>query len=130
MVGHELRAPNVWSRWPGSLASRQYPFMLRREVQHLVALGRMPSELDDPPQALVDAYVAALDALSFRLTDDEAAALLDVFPPERAGLYEVEWSLVHAIESAPYGPGFLRQLDDRSWWVKYLRERAERGGLL
>lgn len=104
--------------------------VVRAEVQRLIELGRMPSESDDPPQEVVDRYVAALDGLQSALTDDEAAALLDLFPQGDAGLYEVEWTLLHAIESAPYGPAFLAQLDDRSWWVKYLRERAERGGLL
>jgi hypothetical protein len=65
------------------------------------------------------------------LTDDEAAALLDTFPEgEHGGLFELEWSLLHAIESAPYGPDFLAQLDDRSWWVSVLRQRAQRAGLL
>jgi hypothetical protein len=45
-------------------------------------------------------------------------------------VYEVAWALLHAVESAPYGPELLQQLDDRSPWVKYLRERAVRGGML
>ena len=65
------------------------------------------------------AFQDALDDLQpHQLTDDEAAALLDMFPEgEYSGLFELEWSLLHAIESAPYGPDFLAHLDDRSWWA-------------
>jgi hypothetical protein len=64
------------------------------------------------------------------LTDEETIALLDCFPADDSLVYEVAWALLHAVESAPYGPELLQQLDDRSPWVKYLRERAVRGGML
>lgn len=100
-------------------------------MQRLVALGRMPDEEDDPAEATVDAYESVLIALDLPLTDEEAAALLDVFPDGDYGsMYEVEWTLLHAIETAPFGPEFLGQLDDRSWWVSRMRQRAERDGLL
>jgi len=36
---------------------------------------------------------------------------------------------VHFIEKAPDWP-YADVLDDRNWWVQFLRERAERGGVL
>jgi hypothetical protein len=105
---------------------------VRPEVQRLLDLGPMPDEREDVPLARVEAYHEALDSLQpLVLTDEEAAALLDVFPvAEYGSLFELEWSLVHAVETAPYGRDLLAQLDNRSWWVAQLRGRAERGGLL
>ena len=101
---------------------------LRDEVQHLVSLGRMPSTKDEPAQEPVQAFVDALDALPGPLTDPEVISLLDSFPlGEASGLHEIEWSLVHAIESASYGRELMQALDDRSWWVAHLRKRAEKG---
>ena len=99
-------------------------------VEALLQLGRMPSDDEEFDGGRVGAWVAALDALDTRLTDEEAIALLDSFPVDASSVYEVAWTLLHAVESAPYGPELLQQLDDRSPWVKHLRERAERGGKL
>ena len=97
-------------------------------VQRLVTLGRLPSDNEPWDQTVVARWVAALDALDRPLTDDEAIAVLDSFPADDSTVEGVAWSLLHAIESAPYGPRLVAALDDRSWWVKYLRERSERGG--
>jgi len=43
-------------------------------------------------------------------------------------VYGVAWGLLHAVESAPGWP-IAEALDDRSWWVKLLRERSERAAL-
>lgn len=100
------------------------------EVQAVVALGRMPSDHEDVHEDRVRGWVEALDALNAPLTDEEAITLLDCFPPDDSEMFELAWTLLHAVESAPYGPRLLGQLDDRSWWVTYLRDRAIRGGLL
>lgn len=105
---------------------------MRPEVRRLLVLGRMPSDRAPVVEATVKAFQDALDDLQpHALTDDEAAALLELFPEgEHSGLYGLEWSLLHSIETAPYGREFLSKLDDRSWWVSVLRRRAERAGLL
>ena len=90
----------------------------------------MPSDDEKFDDKRVGAWVSAFDALETRLTDEEATALLDSFPVDDSLVYEVAWTLLHAVESAPYGPELLQQLDDRSPWVKYVRERAVRGGML
>lgn len=106
---------------------------VRSEVSKLVALGAMPSATQDPPDETVKVLVEALDALAANpmpLTADEAIALLDLFPRDEIGLYSIEWTLLHAIESAPYTPELLAEFDERSPMVKLLRERAERRGFL
>jgi hypothetical protein len=60
-------------------------------------------------------------------TDEEAAAVLEVLPPGDDSAYSLAWHLLHFIESAPSWPEW-DLLDDRSDWVTYLWERAERGG--
>ena len=103
---------------------------LSAQVEGIVRLGRMPSDDHDVEEVVVRRWGEALDGLTARLTDEEAIAVLDCFPPDDSDLYEVAWTLLHAVESAPYGPTLLAQLDDRSPWVKRLRKRAVRGGLL
>jgi len=90
----------------------------------------MPSDGEGPDEARIESWVNALDAIEAPLSDEEAAALLACFPPDDSTVYGVAWSLLHAIESAPYSASFLERLDDRSPWVIYMRERAIRGGLL
>jgi hypothetical protein len=103
---------------------------MRPEVRHLIELGTMPDEMEGPPVERVQQYQDALEALPRPLKPDEAVALLDTFPPgENGSLFELEWPLVHAIETA-VGPELLAALDDRSWWVQQLRVRAENAGLL
>lgn len=88
----------------------------------------MPSDDEELDELRIRANVEALDALPPpALEDDEAVALLDLFPTDDSTVYGVAWGLLHAVESAP---GWPIALDDRSWWAKYLRERAERGGPL
>jgi hypothetical protein len=83
------------------------------QVQAVVDLGRMPSDDEEPDEARIESWVNALDAIEGPLSDEEAAALLDCFPPDDSTVYGVAWSLLHAIESAPYGASFLQRLDDR-----------------
>jgi hypothetical protein len=102
---------------------------VRSSVERLVALGRMPEDSTEPDEELVQDWVAALDGLDHVLTDEEAIALLPCFPLDGSEFLELTWHLLHAIESAPYGPALLRELDDRSWWTALLRQRAIRGGI-
>lgn len=120
------RVPDAWSASP----LRQTSSMaLRSEVESLVALGPMPSDAEDPDEGRIGAYVRALDALPGPLTDEEATALLGLFPLDDSSMYEVAWTLVHAVESAPGWP-IAGILNGSSWWVSLLRGRCERAGPL
>jgi len=100
---------------------------IRPEVRSLLALGRMPSDVEDPSPERVDLYVQALDVLPGPLTDDEAVALLGLLPLDSSSMYEVAWTLLHAVESAPGWP-IQGTLDGPTWWITLLRERCERAG--
>jgi len=95
---------------------------LRYQIERLVGLGRMPSEREATSE-VVARYEAAIEALPGRATDDEAIALLKLFPGDHSSLYGLAWTVLHFVETAPGWP-IAGALDNRSWWVQVLRERA------
>jgi hypothetical protein len=110
-----------------ALNTRHYA-LVRPAVASLVALGRMPAD-EAADEATLEAFDAACRALETPATDEEAVALLDVLPATDATLFGGAWVVLHFIETAPGWP-VPEELNDRSWWVTFLRERAERGGRL
>ena len=100
---------------------------MRPEFADLVALGRLPQD-DSIDESAARPYVEAFDALKEIPTAEEAVALVDIFPSDESTALGLAWSLVHAIEASPAWPVWSA-LDDRNWWVTYLRERCERAGL-
>ena len=102
---------------------------LSDSTRRIVSMGRMPDDAPDIDSDVLAAWTSALDDLDGPLTDEEAIALLACFPPDDGTAFGFAWSLLHAIESAPYGPSLIAQLDDRSWWVSLLKQRAIRGGI-
>ena len=98
---------------------------VRASVDALAGLGRMPTDaqaeaepdLADRWEAVVGELHAARD-----VTDDEAAALVQLFPEDDSDSYGVAWTLVHVIESAPGWPvPALAQADGP--WADVLRQR-------
>lgn len=107
------------------------PAFVRPDVKRMVELGPMPDETTDPTVEVVETFHRAVESLPTPLTEDEAIARLDSFPPGDDGsLFEMGWPLLHAIETAPYGKRLIENLDDQSGWVRFPRERTQRGGLL
>ena len=95
---------------------------MRDAVSALVAMGQLPSE-EIGDDAFWIPWEKAVRALIDPATDEEAAAVLDVLPSGEDSAYALAWHLLHFAESAPSWE--LR--DDRSYWVTFMRERAERG---
>lgn len=62
-------------------------------------MGPMPDESDDDlvTDERIDEYARLLEAVTQPVTKDEAHVLVRIFPP--ITLYEVEWTLIHLIES-------------------------------
>lgn len=100
---------------------------MRPEVRELAALGQLPAE-DGLDQDAAQRYLEAVDALQEPPTAEEVHALIRVLPPDDSTAFGLAWSVLHAIEASPAWPVWS-ELDDRNWWVRYLRERCERGGL-
>jgi hypothetical protein len=100
---------------------------VHQAVQKLIALGPLPpNDALDEQQA--DQYSEALDALPTNPTAEEAVALLTVFPPDETTSFGLAWTILHTIEASPAWP-IWDELDDRNWWVTYLRESCERAGM-
>ena len=71
---------------------------MRKEVEQLALMGAMPDEADERiTAALVDEYADLLGKIVKPVTLDEAHILIELFPP--TALYEIEWTLLHLIES-------------------------------
>jgi hypothetical protein len=98
---------------------------MRTEVAVLVAMGQLPTE-EVGDDRFWEPWERAVRAITKPATDEEAAAVLDVLPPGEDSAYALAWHLLHFVESAPNWPDWSL-LDDRSPWVVFLRERAERG---
>jgi hypothetical protein len=88
-------------------------------------MGRLPNE-DVGEEAFWEPWERAVRALTNPATDEEAVAVLDVLPRGEDSSFALAWHLLHFVESAPGWPDW-DLLDDRSPWVVFLRERAERG---
>ena len=97
---------------------------MRRAVRELLALGPLPSE-DEAEVEQLDRYEQLLHSISPPVTDDEARALVRIFPPSDESCYGLAWTLLHLIETAPHWP-LQECLEDRQGeWVQYLRLRVE-----
>jgi hypothetical protein len=99
---------------------------MRTEVRELRKLGPLPGS--DATLELIEAYERLLRGILPPVTDEEARALVTLFPAADDTCYGLAWILVHVIETAPNWP--LKecvQPTDHSWIV-VLRDRARRGG--
>lgn len=96
---------------------------MRTAVIELVALGRLPDEATASVPVL-QSFERALQELEPPLSDEEALALLSVFPLGEASCFGLAWSIVHLVESAPGWPMPQARLQGSNPWVKSLLERA------
>jgi hypothetical protein len=87
----------------------------------------MPDEA--APVEVVEEFERQVRQLEPPATDQEARALLEVLPADDNTFFGLAWSVLTFIETAPAWPE-TDALDDRGWWLTFLRERAERGGRL
>ena len=78
-------------------------------IDELKALGRMPVSTDcEPPEEIVGRYEELLARVTLPLTAEEVKVLMQTFP--ESTMYEVEWGILHLVESfAVSNPGY-RQL--------------------
>ncbi len=99
---------------------------MREPIRQLVELGPLPTDSAVVTQGELDRYVEVLDSIGMEapLTDEEARALVPLFPPDGSVSFGLAWSLLHLIETAPGWP-----LEDcligEDEWRRILRLRVE-----
>ena len=100
---------------------------MRSEVIELGRLGPLPSYnsvLADPNgEALVNRYGNLIASIEPPVTDAEARVLVGIFGPDEC--FEVEWRLVHLIETAPNWPLSDCLMDSGNEWIALLKQRVE-----
>jgi hypothetical protein len=100
---------------------------MREEVIELGKLGPLPSSksiLDNPDgEALLKKYEALITSIRPPVTDDEARALVGLVGPDEC--FEVEWTLIHLIETATGWPLEDCLMDTNNEWLALLKQSVE-----
>lgn len=97
---------------------------MRQAVHELAILGPLPSE-DVATEAQLYRYQELLASLTPPVTDEEARILMSLFGPDEC--FELAWTLLHRIESAPGWPlaDLLEKTEEEeNEWRARLRRRA------
>jgi hypothetical protein len=96
---------------------------MRVGISQVVALGQLPDEaLAEVTR--VQTFETALAQVESPLTDEEALALLSVFPSDESSCFGLAWSVLHLIETAPGWPLAQARLLATNPWVRSMLERA------
>jgi hypothetical protein len=97
---------------------------VRPEVHALAALGVFPASTTGNPDDVARRQVL-VDGIAAPITDEEARRLVLLFGPD--DYFELAWTLVHRIESAPGWP-LWDVLVGAGEWREVLRQRALNSG--
>ncbi|MBS2939748.1 hypothetical protein KDN32_18560 [Nocardioides sp. J2M5] len=100
---------------------------MRLAFQELLRLGPLPPG-DALDEQSAQRYETAIRTLPDGASADEAVALVDMLPSDDSTAFGLAWSVLHAIEASPAWP-LWDALDDRNWWVSFLRDRCAQAGL-
>lgn len=100
---------------------------MRNEVKELLEMGPFPSsrQIICSRQAdLVEKYQHLLHSIKKPVTDEEAKSLVSIFGID--DFFELEWTLIQLIETAPSWPidECLKDVENES--INMLKVRAER----
>ena len=96
--------------------------MIRQEVNDLVGKGHLPGSASGP--AIVMQWQESLGKIKPPLSDEEAEAVVGLFPKTDDECFGLAWSMIHLVETAPHWP--LKQClgDKTNPWVVTLRQRC------
>ncbi|KRA59316.1 hypothetical protein ASD79_11535 [Caulobacter sp. Root655] len=101
--------------------------MVQDAVKGLLAISNTLS--DDLRAEQLDAAVKELDALAAPLSEEDVRALLSLLPQGGDTAFGLNWTVLHAIESALCWPLWDTLQDERSEWTRILRLRLANAGL-
>jgi hypothetical protein len=93
---------------------------IRDEVHPFCALGPLPSEQDESPDAddRLEEAQRRLHAITKPVTDDEAALLMECFGEDNC--FGLSWTLLHLIESAPHRVAVAEPPPNGNPWIARL----------
>ncbi len=99
---------------------------MRNQIIALKNLGRMPDEsLENIPINLVEQYEQLLASIEDPISSEEAKELIKLFPEH--GLFGLEWTLLHLIESTPNWPiEELISLNPSKEWRQIMVSRSKK----
>jgi hypothetical protein len=97
---------------------------MRPEVSNLVSKGPVPSAQGGVPQ--IKEWQEAFEKIKPPISDDEAKALIGLFPASDDDCFGLAWSLIHVVETCPHWP--LREClqDTDKPWLARLRQRSSK----
>jgi hypothetical protein len=95
---------------------------MRPEVNNLISIGPLPSSTSEIP--VIQGWQDALEAVAFPLSDEEAEAMIALFPSTDDDCFGLVWTLVHLVESAPNWPIMQCLQDTSNPWIVRLRKAA------
>lgn len=75
---------------------------MRPEVENLLSKGRLPAS--DAEIARIAEWQDAVERIIPPLADEEARALVPLFPDREDDCYGLGWTLLHLVETAPGWP--------------------------
>lgn len=105
---------------------------MRSEVIELRKMGPLPScksVLASPDEeALVNKYGKLIASIVPPVTDAEARVLVGLFGPDEC--FEIEWPLIHLIETAPNWPLSDCLVNSDNEWVALLKQRVKNANRL
>lgn len=82
---------------------------MQRAIVELKNLGQMPDSMEsEPSKEIVERYEELLTKVKTPLSQEEVEELINLFP--ESSMYEVEWSLLHLIETYAHSNINYRQL--------------------
>jgi hypothetical protein len=103
---------------------------VREEIKELEKMGPLPSyKIAMQPEQLekLERYTLLIASIQKPVTDEEARVLASLFGPDDC--FELEWTLVHLVESAPGWPLWDCLEDTSNEWIQTLRQRLENAGI-
>ena len=102
---------------------------VERRYLELRALGRLPADGAAPDESSVARFQEVLEAVRAPQSDEEVLVLVNALPTDDSTAFGLAWAIVHKVEASPLWPAW-DALGGSGWWVGFLKDRAERGGLV
>ena len=103
---------------------------MQENIRELEKMGPLPSyqtAMQPGMSERVEGYTRLLLSIQKPVTDEEARVLARLFGPDDC--FELEWTLVHLVETAPGWPLWDCLQDTSNEWIQMLRQRLENAGI-